>query len=67
MALFTYLFAFFYFGSEIFIYRTAKIAPPVLSPIVVAGKSRSPVLCYRYLALASLVVIVAYLPDSLVY
>ncbi|KAM5538545.1 hypothetical protein V8D89_007878 [Ganoderma adspersum] len=39
MALFTYLFAFFHFGSEIFIYRTAKIAPPVLSPIAVAGSS----------------------------
>lgn len=53
MALFTYLFAFFHFGSEIFIYRTAKIAPPVLSPIAVAGKSRTKVLCYRYLILLS--------------
>ncbi len=64
MALFTYLFAFFHFGSEIFIYRTAKIAPPVLSPVAVAGKSRSPVLCYRYLTLGCVVVIARVLTRS---
>ncbi|TBU32500.1 Erg28-like protein [Dichomitus squalens] len=39
IALFTYLFAFFHFGSEILIYRTAKIAAPVLSPVIVSTSS----------------------------
>ena len=41
MALFTYLFAFFHFGSEILIFRTTKIGVPVLSPVIVSSKSLS--------------------------
>lgn len=39
MALMTYLIAFAHFSSEIFIFRTAKIGPPVLSPCIVATTS----------------------------
>ncbi|KLO09758.1 Erg28-like protein [Schizopora paradoxa] len=36
MALFTYLFAFGHFFSETFIFRTAKLNLPVLSPMIVS-------------------------------
>jgi len=39
LALFTYLFAFGHFVSETFIFRTAKLNIPVLSPIIVASAS----------------------------
>ncbi|KAF9236749.1 Erg28 like protein-domain-containing protein [Melanogaster broomeanus] len=39
MALFTYLIAFGHFTSELFIFRTAKINVPVLSPVVVSTVS----------------------------
>ncbi|KAH7907934.1 Erg28 like protein-domain-containing protein, partial [Hygrophoropsis aurantiaca] len=39
MALFTYLIAFGHFTSEIFIFKTAKIMGPVLSPVIVSTLS----------------------------
>ncbi|KAI0661482.1 Erg28-like protein [Cubamyces menziesii] len=39
IALFTYLFAFFHFGSELLIFRTARPAVPNMSPVVVASTS----------------------------
>ncbi|KAI5122926.1 hypothetical protein M0805_007604 [Coniferiporia weirii] len=39
MALFTYLIAFGHFSSELFIFRTAKINPGVISPVIVATTS----------------------------
>ncbi|THH12719.1 hypothetical protein EW146_g7435 [Bondarzewia mesenterica] len=39
MALMTYLIAFAHFSSEIFIFRTAKIGAPVLSPCIVSSKA----------------------------
>ncbi|KAH7930200.1 Erg28-like protein [Leucogyrophana mollusca] len=39
MALFTYLIAFGHFTSELFIFRTAKIGLPVLSPVIVSTLS----------------------------
>ncbi|OCH94455.1 Erg28-like protein [Obba rivulosa] len=39
MALLSYLFAFAHFSTEIFIFRTANINGPVLSPVVVSTTS----------------------------
>ncbi|KAI0822459.1 Erg28-like protein [Trametes gibbosa] len=39
IALFTYLFAFFHFGSELLIFRTARVALAVLSPVIVSTTS----------------------------
>ncbi|OBZ72126.1 Ergosterol biosynthetic protein 28 [Grifola frondosa] len=39
MALFSYLFAFAHFGSELLIFRTAKLNIAVMSPVVVASTS----------------------------
>ncbi|CDO72472.1 hypothetical protein BN946_scf184980.g13 [Trametes cinnabarina] len=39
LALFTYLFAFFHFGSELMIFRTARPSPPNMSPVVVSTTS----------------------------
>ncbi|KAN0093219.1 Erg28 like domain containing protein [Tylopilus felleus] len=39
MALFTYLIAFAHFTSELFIFRTAKLKSPALSPVVVSTVS----------------------------
>ncbi|KAH9945250.1 Erg28-like protein [Epithele typhae] len=39
LALFTYLFAFFHFASEILIFKTAKLAGPAISPVLVASSS----------------------------
>lgn len=46
IAMFTYLFAFFHFGSELLIFRSARFAPANLSPVVVSSKSRRPILCH---------------------
>lgn len=37
MALFTYLIAFGHFTSELLIFRTAKVNPGVISPVIVAS------------------------------
>lgn len=42
--MFTYLFAFFHFGSELLIFRSARFAPANLSPVVVSSESRRPIL-----------------------
>ena len=42
MTLFTYLFAFGHFSSELLIFRTAKINPGVMSPVVVASTCPHP-------------------------
>lgn len=47
MALMTYLIAFAHFSSEIFIFRTAKIGPPVLSPCIVASELICAVCAYE--------------------
>ncbi|KAI0768057.1 Erg28-like protein [Trametes elegans] len=39
MALFTYLFALLHFGAELTIFRTARLAVPNLSPVIVASSS----------------------------
>ncbi|KAH9068441.1 Erg28-like protein [Lactarius deliciosus] len=39
ITIFTYLFAFAHFSSEIFIFRTARIQIPVLSPVIVSTVS----------------------------
>lgn len=43
IAMFTYLFAFFHFGSELLIFRSARFAPANLSPVVVSSESRRPI------------------------
>jgi len=40
LTLFTYLFAFAHFGSELLIFRTASVGPGALSPVVVSSESR---------------------------
>ena len=47
MALMTYLIAFAHFSSEIFIFRTAKIGPPVLSPCIVASELTCAICAYE--------------------
>lgn len=37
MTLFTYLFAFAHFSSELFIFRTASFGPGVMSPVIVSS------------------------------
>ena len=39
LTLFTYLFAFAHFGSELLIFRTASFGPGSLSPVVVSSES----------------------------
>lgn len=39
LTLFTYLFAFAHFGSELLIFRTASFGPGALSPVVVSSES----------------------------
>ena len=39
MTLFSFLIAFGHFGSEVLIYRSAKLTGPVLSPILVSSES----------------------------
>ena len=38
MTLLSFLIAFGHFASEILIFRTAKLAPPVLSPVIVSSE-----------------------------
>lgn len=38
MALLSYLFAFAHFGSELLIFRTAKLNIAVLGPVIVSGE-----------------------------
>ena len=38
LTLFTYLFAFAHFGSELLIFRTASFGPGALSPVVVSSE-----------------------------
>ncbi len=42
MALFTYLFAFGHFSTELFIFKTARINTAVLSPVLVSSRSSFP-------------------------
>lgn len=42
MALFTYLFAFGHFSTELFVFKTARINMGVLSPVFVSSRSNSP-------------------------
>lgn len=39
LTLFTYLFAFAHFGSELLIFRTASFGPGALSPVIVSSES----------------------------
>ena len=39
MAFFTYLIAFGHFSSELLIYRSAKVNPGVISPVIVSSES----------------------------
>ena len=61
LALFTYLFAFFHFGSEILIFGTAKLQGAAISPVLVAcewycsAPSGSAFTCSPYLTASSLV------------
>jgi hypothetical protein len=43
MALFTYLIAFGHFSSELLIFRTAKINPALLSPVIVSCEFVQPI------------------------
>lgn len=49
MTLFTYLFAFGHFASELFIFRTASFGLGVLSPVLVSGEPITPDLATRWL------------------
>jgi len=39
MAFFTYLFAFFHFTTELLFYRTCKLLPGAINPVIVSSAS----------------------------
>lgn len=54
LALFSYLFAFGHFGSEIFFFGTANLLGPVLSTVVVSSKLALPLVSTYTLLLGCL-------------
>lgn len=54
LALFSYLFAFGHFGSEIFFFGTAKLLGPVLSTVFVSSTSARPLVSLDTLLLGCL-------------